>query len=70
LSDEEVGDMDLDLNQIQSFGETDGIIDVSRTSVQTLIGRKAANACYKLGSEPGFFQINDDGNEDDELGMD
>lgn len=31
-------------------------------NVETLTGQQAADALYEAGSEPGFFQLDDDGN--------
>ena len=59
------GDLDLvDINQMTYDGNCVGRF--GETRVIRLSGKEAADALYEFGSEPGFFQLDDDGNEEEE----
>jgi hypothetical protein len=55
-----------DLDDVNSAITTgDHVGTVTETSVKTLTGKQAANALLDAGSEPGFFELDDEGNDID-----
>lgn len=64
LSEEPLGSVSLsDIDQLCDSGPCAGrFLD---TTHKELTAKQAVNALYKTGSEPGFFQLNDKG-EDNE----
>ena len=50
-----------------NYAITDGdcVGTVETKSAKELTGRQMANALYAAGSEPGFFGLDDDGNEEE-----
>jgi hypothetical protein len=53
-----------DLGAINDAITTGDCVGTVKTKSQTeLTGRKTADALYAAGSEPGFFQLDDDGNK-------
>jgi hypothetical protein len=54
-----------DLGREIDQGEWVGNIEV--VAQEELTGKEAADALYAAGSEPGFFQLDDDGRELNEV---
>jgi len=53
-----------DLAEIATIIDTgDCVGDVSVDTVEQITGPQAATALYALRSEPGFFMLDDDGND-------
>lgn len=66
LSDEPFAIEDPSLKNIYDLGLTDGIVSTTCPLGDfPLKGKEAADACYELGSEPEFFQMDDRGMEID-----
>jgi hypothetical protein len=70
LSDDKPVPMDADLDTIHYMitdGDCVGTIEVAATA--ELTGKEAADALKAAGSTPDFFQLNDDGTEQDNDGQ-
>lgn len=62
LSEEPLGDVSLDqVHYLITDGPCSG--DFKEVSSEVLDGKQAADALHKQGSEPGFFRLDDEGNE-------
>jgi hypothetical protein len=59
-----VGISDLGrLGELLDDGPAVGVLNVKNT--EQLTGKQMATALTEAGSEPGFFQLDDDGNKED-----
>ena len=65
LSEEPIGDPELEEIRHRTI-EGDWSGEQTKLSEEVLDGAQAAKALLAQGSSPGFFQIDDDGNDDDE----
>jgi hypothetical protein len=55
----------IGLGDLAIIGEEEGVVSVKETHSGKLEGKEAADACYAAGSEPAYFQMDEDGNVDE-----
>lgn len=65
LSEEPLGDVDLEdiAYEIDQGEWVGGLVEMSE---QVVTGKEMADALYAVGSEPGYFRLNDDGTPADD----
>jgi hypothetical protein len=57
----------VDLSEVErAIDQGDCVGKVEEISSTPLTGKEAADALTEFGSEPGFFRITEDGNDDDD----